>query len=257
MQNRYMGDVGDFGKYGLLRTLSGQTGSGPSLSLGVVWYLVPDEGHNDDGKHVSYLSKPAYRTCDPALFDGLRAIMADGLRDVARIQESDLFPRTTVYYDRFLSYAGLPTIGESARNHRLAKRENWLQGALKETVESDLVFLDPDNGFEIKSVKKHADKSPKYVFWDEATRFVERDQTLVFYHHLNRSADAPTQIQRKMNEFEDKLPGKRVLPVLFRRGSLRAFFVLPAERHKELIDRRLTRMLQGPWSSHMEPFAAG
>src|SRR5829696_4979011 len=49
MQDRYVGDVGDFGKYGLLRTL------GAGLSLGVVWYLVPNESHNADGKHTSYL----------------------------------------------------------------------------------------------------------------------------------------------------------------------------------------------------------
>lgn len=57
LQNRYVGDVGDFGKYHLLKVLSqGQgTGEGVSLSLGVVWYLVPDESHNADGKHIRYL----------------------------------------------------------------------------------------------------------------------------------------------------------------------------------------------------------
>ena len=38
MQNRYTGDIGDFGKLGLLRQLR-QTG----LSIGVNWYLTPDE----------------------------------------------------------------------------------------------------------------------------------------------------------------------------------------------------------------------
>lgn len=38
MQDRYVGDIGDFGKYGLLRALCAH-----DLSLGVVWYLVPDE----------------------------------------------------------------------------------------------------------------------------------------------------------------------------------------------------------------------
>ena len=48
MQNRYAGDVGDFGKYGLLRTLCREP---PLLSLGVVWYLVSDEQGDQDSLH--------------------------------------------------------------------------------------------------------------------------------------------------------------------------------------------------------------
>ena len=47
MQNRYVGDVCDFGKLGLLRFLSGCTDSSPEprLRLGLIWYLCPDEAH--------------------------------------------------------------------------------------------------------------------------------------------------------------------------------------------------------------------
>ena len=44
MQNRYVGDIGDFGKLGLLRALSSK-----GLSIGVNWYLTTDESHNGDG----------------------------------------------------------------------------------------------------------------------------------------------------------------------------------------------------------------
>ena len=40
MQNQYTGDIGDFGKLGLLRVLQ-ESG----LTIGVNWYLVPDENH--------------------------------------------------------------------------------------------------------------------------------------------------------------------------------------------------------------------
>ena len=52
MQNRYTGDIGDFGTLGLLRQLSRA-----GLSIGVNWYLVPDEAHNGDGRHIGYLKK--------------------------------------------------------------------------------------------------------------------------------------------------------------------------------------------------------
>ena len=73
LQNRYVGDLGDFGKYGLLKALCGDT-----LKLGVNWYLIPDESHN--GKHTAYLKSThkdstAYRSCDPELYDSLRKIV--------------------------------------------------------------------------------------------------------------------------------------------------------------------------------------
>src|SRR5690348_3816657 len=53
MQDRYVGDVGDFAKYGLLRRLTGRAGE-RKVRLGVVWCLFPDEAHNNDGRHISY-----------------------------------------------------------------------------------------------------------------------------------------------------------------------------------------------------------
>jgi hypothetical protein len=56
MQNRYAGDVGDFMKFGLLRHLAAPPeAGGAGLSVGLNWYLAPDEDHNADGKHIAYL----------------------------------------------------------------------------------------------------------------------------------------------------------------------------------------------------------
>lgn len=50
MQDRYTGDIGDFGKLGLLRILESQ-----GLTIGINWSRTPDEDHNDDGKYTKYL----------------------------------------------------------------------------------------------------------------------------------------------------------------------------------------------------------
>ena len=50
MQDRYAGDVGDFGKLALLRALA------PGRRLRVCWYRCSGAGEtNDDGRHVDYL----------------------------------------------------------------------------------------------------------------------------------------------------------------------------------------------------------
>ena len=87
MQNRYVGDIGDFGKYHLLKSLCMEDNNELDLSLGVVWYLVSDENHNDDGKHIRYLEQTTsnlarFRSGDPALYDSLSEIIKAGKRDV-------------------------------------------------------------------------------------------------------------------------------------------------------------------------------
>src|SRR3954452_15801693 len=76
MQNRYVGDIGDYLKLGILRALS------PGYHLGVAWWLFPDEAHNRDGRHIRYLSRPdRWRHFDPDLFDTLRGIVSSGRRN--------------------------------------------------------------------------------------------------------------------------------------------------------------------------------
>ena len=255
MQNRYFGDVGDYGKYGLLRKLCGLTSDGPQLSLGVVWYLVPDEGHNDDGKHVSYLRDPAFRPCDPGLFDGLKLLLNDGQRSVSKIQQSTLLPGETAFFDTFLSYDGMPLAGFENKQARLNKRQDWLSDALNAVENRDIVFLDPDNGFQVKSVKRHADKGVKYVFWDEAEQFSDENRTLVIYHHLNRTMKSRDQIMVKIEEYRSNLPrGDTVIPLLFKRGSHRVFFIVPSRTHSSLISNRLRDMKASDWAPHIELF---
>src|SRR4051794_23930652 len=106
MQDRYVGDVGDFGKYGLLRSLAS------NHSLGVVWYLTPDEDHTNDGKHTSYLHPTRknltdYRDCDPDLYDALSGIIHAEQRCVKGVRERGVLPAGTVFYEDRLTYANM------------------------------------------------------------------------------------------------------------------------------------------------------
>src|SRR5256885_376055 len=112
MQDRYVGDLGDFGKYGLLRALSSPLERTSRLSLGVVWYLVLDEGHTTDGSKIGYLSLPGHRAayfrdCDPALYDTLGQLVNSGRRTVARVSVSGVLPHGTVFFREPLSFQGV------------------------------------------------------------------------------------------------------------------------------------------------------
>ncbi len=68
MKNQYVGDVGDFGKYSLLRAFSGN-----GIKVGINWYLTENDESND-GKFTSYLDEESMRRRSPEVFDALKRI---------------------------------------------------------------------------------------------------------------------------------------------------------------------------------------
>ena len=85
MQNCYTGDIGDFGKLGLLRWV-GRSG----LSIGVNWYLVQDETDSNDGRYTSYLKKDTFCSCDEDLCSALQSIVASENREVKALETSGI-----------------------------------------------------------------------------------------------------------------------------------------------------------------------
>lgn len=223
MRDNYVGDVGDFYKYSLLRRLCGATGEGPKRKLGVIWYLYPDPCKETDGLHLAYLSpqkRDEYHPADPELYDKLGQLIADTVR------QRGLLPADTVFFEEPLSLVSLPKGSSSAVESRLAYRRAWLGRALEATKDCDIVFFDPDNGLEVASVKAHQDKGPKYTFYDELLPFWQRGQSLVIYQHKNMHQTAEVQIAERKRELAERLGYDRETEAFyFPKWGGRIFFV--------------------------------
>ena len=194
MQDNYIGDIGDYGKYGLLRMICAE-----GLSLSVNWYRVTPRkaGKQDDGKYVHYLSMPQiYRAYDPILFDALYGIVC-GQKDrrIKKIEESLLFPA------RFFS--------DEIRGDRGA----WHQNALRQTAGTDTVFLDPDNGLETYNMFRTNGAMEKHVKWSELKDYYTRGQNVVLYQHrpqMTKKEQCIDSIMRFQKEYL-KADGIRLL----------------------------------------------
>ena len=243
VQNRYTGDVGDFGKYGLLRILAGGPGE-QRLRLGVVWWLVPSESHNEDGRYVQYLDaahEERFRACDPELYDGLRQLVRHGPREVAAVREMGLLPGKTVFFDRLLSYEGVP------RDECLPVRDEWCNDAQQTTEGCDLVFLDPDNGLATKRMWRGSNDL-KHVFTEEIAPYVDRGQSVVVYHHYGRHGSHADQTRSLSVQLVDEL-GLEQPPIAlrYRPWSPRAFMIIPAPAHRSSLRERVNSLLGGQW----------
>src|SRR5207247_1644230 len=189
MKNQYFGDVNYYAKYGMLRAL------GERLTIAVIWMLTPDDGSRD-GARTQYLQSGRIGDHDPELFAWLTAWFRNGARrDVRLVEQSGLLPNCRFFDD---------VVPDG-----VAARAEWFERAREFARGSDLVFLDPDNGLPVKSVKPGSSGWSKYVGWNEVETLSADGHALLVYQHLAR-VNRPQFISGKLRELYVHLGVDRV-----------------------------------------------
>lgn len=241
MQNKYVGDVGDFGKYGLLRALSGVRQPGRKLTIGVVWYLTPDDDR-PGGTLDTYLGPTPrnlrrFRDCDAQLYDRMGSIRREG--HIAAVESARILGQGAVFFDE-------PLLQQT-------DRRMWLRRAMDAVRVCDLIFLDPDNGIRTEEVNG---RSLKHAYLGEIASFATAGgKSVVVYHHLGRRGKHEAQINEKLAVLCDRFPERRPFAMWYHRGTSRVFFLIPAAAHKRALLERAERFVRGPWGihGHLEP----
>lgn len=235
MQDRYAGDVGDYGKVALLRALS------EDLRLGVVWYRNNEAEINSDGRHVEY---SIHRSCNPVLHDSLVKVARAHNRCIEALQAPGIFPTGTRFYDRSLPKFRCGS-DRMSRESALASRTAWAENAYRMMDGLDIVFLDPDNGISPRTSRAWKKSANKYAFLDEIQAFAHATSTLVIYQHQRRQS-LRDQVTEQLSTLRAIRP--RTYPVSFHIRSPRIYFVLPADDSTmEMMWRRTKAFLVGPW----------
>lgn len=237
MQDRYAGDVGDFGKLGMLRAVESL-----GLTVGINWYLVGDESCNNDGKHLGYLDDKKFRGCDDELLNALAYMLEQGTRSVKEIEKLNLLRTCTYYHEKIAD----------PKSPKGNARGEWHQKGLDALKECELVFLDPDNGMIPKSVSTGSEKSIKYVLLEEILDYFEAGHSVVFYSHRTREQlDVYlARFARLFDEAENR--DATIKGVTFKRGTVRDYIFLIHQEHLQKVENGLARLLSGKWSQHFE-----
>lgn len=232
MQDRYAGDIGDFGKFALLKALSAA-----GFKIGVNWYRTYPQRFEkqDDGK---YHIPQKYFACDQQLAEKLSAISHLPIAD-----------RTI----RKLQGAGLvDAIWFSDKVPFKEKRLAWHLRAVSALSACDIVFLDPDNGLLVKSVSKGSAKSVKYVFSEEIADYTAQRISVVFYNHRQRKAeDMYFSGIREILNAQSELCDCPFSKITFPKCSVRDYILLAARPgHQQMIDTALSSLLSGPFGQN-------
>ncbi len=169
MKNQYYGDICDYKKYSLIRHLAGEG----EMQTAVCWALSEDDTLSD-GSRVDYLKEPLkWRGYDPIVFEQLRKdLIIKGERKVENLEKSNIMSNCR-FYNRILKDE------EKDRDKFFQEFNKFSQGV-------DLIFFDPDNGIEVKSVPRGGPRSSKYIYWRELREFYKSGKSLLVYQHFPR-----------------------------------------------------------------------
>lgn len=226
MQNKYVADIGDFGKFQLFRYLFNHKESplnGKELSQ--IWFM--HEGHdeeNNDGRHIDYFER--MNGTDEYLEHSLMDILMRDKREVTELENLKLLNNVKFFY------AEVPKA--------LEDRYLWLNTALTFAVDSPIVAVAPDNGmalkckraekcFEFLSLKEHYTQKVyphKYIFSDEVNYFYRLPhlEVCVVYQHLSRCFSHDEQIASLLSELQKEY--SNVVAIKHKPYSPRVFFFL-------------------------------
>lgn len=242
MQDRYVGDVGDFGKYGLLNKICKK--SNGSVRLGINWfYVTREEKQSGDGRYIGYLNDEnkdfkKYAACFRDLYNKLKGIV-DGRRSIKEIENGLILPKETIFYSKPLPYS---SVNPSEREE---ERKNWFKESLSQLKSADIIFLDPDNGIQTDKVRKTQIKAIKYVFKDEIKEYYELGKSLIIYNHRDRKPKS--EYDRKITDSLGQINSPNVIKVLrFKRISVRDFIFLIQKEHRDLIDQTIDYLRNEP-----------
>lgn len=245
MQDRYVGDIGDLVKYGLLRAIKGRK------RLGVAWYLNPYTGPRADGRRpeqhdaindrtYQYLRQiEKWRHLDPELFDTLAKLVGDDARSVEAVQQSGVLG-DSVFAAEPLDIYRVPW------RERRRWRQRWFDRTRILLSECDLILADPDNGLvadERFRPERKKSENEKRIPLAEVNVLAEGRSVVVYHHNSRRGSGHRSEIR----DWIERLPGC-AFAYYWRRVSNRTFFVINGD---DEIERRLRRFAE-VWKDHGE-----
>jgi hypothetical protein len=222
MRDEFFGDLNDYFKYALLRLLTRKG----EFSTGVCWMLRADERATG-----GYLNKDGdWRTYDPELFDALRKVVRPA-SNPRQAERSD-FPLGAgfLFFHEYLS-------------DEEEERTRYFDRALKTFKDVNLIFFDPDNGLEIRTVPPGRRHSSKYLYWDEVSRAYTAGKSLLIYQHLPR---VPRErfIAEKQKETRSRIQPAEVF--VFQTPKV-AFFLAVQPCHREYFRKRVEEIRESAW----------
>ncbi|GAG66295.1 unnamed protein product [marine sediment metagenome] len=121
--------------------------------------MLTADDYGRDGAKTQYLFDESKRK-DTLIYDYLKGLVISNIKDVSAIENGRIIPIRN-YYHKIQEVPTPPDLPE-------------------------LLFLDPDNGLEVKSIPPNSPKSERYVYYSDIKPIIEQGCDVLVYQHYPR-----------------------------------------------------------------------
>lgn len=232
MKDQYFGDINDYRKYGLLRSISRAS----DLRIMVSWMLTPDDG-GTDGQLVSYLKDTKkWEKYDKVLYQKIKNLLEHKeRRQVHLIEKTELLPNT-VYFSQHVPDSAL-------------ERATWFSALTEQAQSSNFIFLDPDTGLEVKSNPYGRKDSSKYLYWRDVSSLWSSGKSLLIYQHFPREKRTKF-IQRILQTLSEATKGSLVEAF----STRHVVFLMALQQKYHGLHKPIVNSVQENWTGQFNTF---
>ncbi len=208
MQERYLGDIHDFFKFNFLEFVANSF----NKKIGLNWYLVEPEliGKSElkknDGEKRMYLFDPKYKEINHKLLQELQKFKSFKQRNIESFSIKLNPFKLMKFYNKPLP---------------LEKRSKWVMDSIEFFKNTDVIFLDPDNGV---SFKNYGKKALKYIQLDDLKTYYLNNKIVIFTQFQSYNLSHKKYLQKIITKLkENDLHSD--YPILRNRTSPNTFYI--------------------------------
>ena len=234
MKDQYVADIGDYGKYSLLRAFA-EAG----VKVGINWYYTGGNDGTNAGKFKDYLEKEKedqFSHYCPDVYRALKDIPEEE-RTIKTIRKKSIVPGAC-YHDDEMTFEGTP-------DERKDQREEWFENSLTKLDPAELIYLDPDNGLLTNEKVQRRKIAVKYALPDEIEKYYTNKKcyttgkNIVYYCHKGRRKDSAWDEYKAY--MLKRLPDAKQIVLTYHKGTQRSYvFLIHPEDfnlYKQIIDQ--------------------
>lgn len=212
MKNQYFGDNRDLFKYDLILHLIENVDCLNHFTF--IPMLTEDDGRTDGNRRDYSKARAGTRN------DSLKRFLSERPKNIREIKDffsSRSIPVTIHKENEYFSHNG---------------RDDYFDGIEEKLLLNSLIFVDPDNGLEVKRPNE------KHVLYREVQKIIERmskNSLLMIYQHFPRQ-EHRSYLEKRIGEIKDKTG---ISPLTISDNEIIFFFLAKDERLRKEIEKKI------------------
>ena len=222
MKNQYFGDIRDLFKYDLILRIIQETGS---INRFLFIPMLTENDNSKNGNEINYKNAKA-GTRNKDLMTYLKKCVNKNRRNITEIEPYFKLKEIEIY------------IHKSPKPFSHGNRKSYFDRIRKELFSQSLIFVDPDNGLE---VKRSNEKHLLYPEVKDLYNCMDEDSILMIFQYFPRYKEHLGYLRKRSNELKELTEN---LPIYISDNEIIFFLLTKNDELKSQLKTIINRYLR-------------